>query len=248
MFAQPSDAREAVFSPLDRAGRVDAVVDRLTRVIDLGLIGDGEQLPPETELAAQLGVSTVTLREGLAVLRQQGLLETRRGRTGGSFVRARPRSIASRVRSRLAAMSTHELRDIGDLHVAIAGATARLAAERAGADQIERIGRLVKELASAEGIGARHRADARFHIEVAAAAQSVRLTKVETELQAEVGDLLWLPLLDEPAYHQNAVNQHELIATAIRRRREDAAWSRAEEHARGELERLIDLHLHLTEG
>lgn len=248
MWAQPSDAREAVFSPLDRAGRVDAVVDRLTRVIDLGLIGDGEQLPPETELAAQLGVSTVTLREGLAVLRQQGLLETRRGRTGGSFVRARPRSIASRVRSRLAAMSTHELRDIGDLHVAIAGATARLAAERAGADQIERIGRLVKELASAEGIGARHRADARFHIEVAAAAQSVRLTKVETELQTEVGDLLWLPLLDESAYHQTAVNQHELIATAIRRRHEDAAWSRAEEHARGEIARLIELHLHLTEG
>jgi DNA-binding FadR family transcriptional regulator len=237
-----------VFSPLDRAGRVDAVVDRLTRVIDLGLIGDGEQLPPETELAAQLGVSTVTLREGLAVLRQQGLLETRRGRTGGSFVRARPRSIASRVRSRLAAMSTHELRDIGDLHVAIAGATARLAAERAGVDQIERIGRLVKELASAEGIGARHRADARFHIEVAAAAQSVRLTKVETELQTEVGDLLWLPLLDESAYHQTAVNQHELIATAIRRRYEDAAWSRAEEHGRGETARLIELHLHLTEG
>jgi GntR family transcriptional regulator, transcriptional repressor for pyruvate dehydrogenase complex len=246
--AQPSDAREAVFSPLDRAGRVDAVVDRLTRVIDLGLIGDGEQLPPETELAAQLGVSTVTLREGLAVLRQQGLLETRRGRTGGSFVRARPRSIASRVRSRLAAMSTHELRDVGDLHVAIAGATARLAAERARVDQIERIGRLVKELASAEGIGARHRADARFHIEVAAAAQSVRLTKVETELQTEVGDLLWLPLLDESAYHQTAVNQHELIATAIRRRYADAAWSRAEEHARGEIARLIDLHLHLTEG
>jgi GntR family transcriptional regulator, transcriptional repressor for pyruvate dehydrogenase complex len=246
--AQPSNAREAVFSPLDRAGRVDAVVDRLTRVIDLGLIGDGEQLPPETELAAQLGVSTVTLREGLAVLRQQGLLETRRGRTGGSFVRARPRSIASRVRSRLAAMSTHELRDVGDLHVAIAGATARLAAERAGADQIERIGRLVKELASAEGIGARHRADARFHIEVAAAAQSVRLTKVETELQTEVGDLLWLPLLDESAYHQTAVNQHELIATAIRRRYADAASSRAEEHARGEIARLIDLHLHVTEG
>jgi len=237
-----------VFSPLDRAGRVDAVVDRLTRVIDLGLIGDGEQLPPETELAAQLGVSTVTLREGLAVLRQQGLLETRRGRTGGSFVRARPRSIASRVRSRLAAMSTQQLRDIGDLHVAIAGATARLAAERAGVDQIERIGRLVKELASAEGIGARHRADARFHIEVAAAAQSVRLTKVETELQTEVGDLLWLPLLDESAYHQTAVNQHELIATAIRRRYADAAWSRAEEHARGETARLIELHLHLTEG
>jgi GntR family transcriptional regulator, transcriptional repressor for pyruvate dehydrogenase complex len=247
VLAQPTDAREAAFLPLDRAGRAAAVVGRLSRAIDLGLISDGEQLPPETDLAAQLGVSTVTLREGLAVLRQQGLVETRRGRTGGSFVRARTRAVASRVRGRLAAMSTHELRDIGDLDVAIAGATARLAAERAGADQINRIDRLVEELASADGIGARHRADARFHIEVAAAAQSVRLTTLETELQAEVGDLLWLPLLDERDYHKAAVHEHGLIAAAIRSRDEDAAWGRADEHARGEVARLIDLHLHLTE-
>jgi len=76
----------------------------------------------------------------------------------------------------------------------------------------------------------------------------VRLTKVETEIQAEIGDLLWLPLLEESVYHQMAVNQHRLIAASIRRRNARTAEDRAEEHARGEIERLIDLHLHLTEG
>ena len=78
----------AVFAPLDDgAVRSEAVVRRLAGAITLGLIGDGEQLPPETELATSLRVAVVTLREALADLRRRGLVETRRGRGGGGFVR-----------------------------------------------------------------------------------------------------------------------------------------------------------------
>ena len=79
-------ARKAVFAPVDSRARVEAVVRRIGDAIELGLLADGEQLPGETELAVQLGVSTVTLREALMALRQQGLVVTRRGRGGGSFV------------------------------------------------------------------------------------------------------------------------------------------------------------------
>ena len=75
---------------------------RVGQAIQLGLLTDGEQLPPETEFAAQLGVSAMTLREALAMLRQQGLVETRRGRTGGTFVR-RPDRPAARPAPRPAA-------------------------------------------------------------------------------------------------------------------------------------------------
>jgi len=37
-------------------------------------------------MADRLGVSPLTLRKSLAVLRSKGLLETRRGRGGGSYV------------------------------------------------------------------------------------------------------------------------------------------------------------------
>ncbi|HEX9042935.1 MAG TPA: winged helix-turn-helix domain-containing protein, partial [Trebonia sp.] len=84
-----TDGRHSVslISPLAAAGRADEVVQRVSQAIQLGLFVDGEQLPPETDFAAQLGVSAMTLREALASLRQRGLVETRRGRTGGTFVR-----------------------------------------------------------------------------------------------------------------------------------------------------------------
>src|SRR3712207_9377203 len=83
------DARRAVFAPLDDGAlRSEAVVRRVGSAIALGLLGDGEQLPAETELATLLNVSTMTLREALAELRGLGLVATRRGRGGGSFVQA----------------------------------------------------------------------------------------------------------------------------------------------------------------
>jgi DNA-binding transcriptional MocR family regulator len=52
-----------LISPLAAAGRADEVVQRVRQAIQLGLFVDGEQLPPETEFAAQLGVSAMTLRK-----------------------------------------------------------------------------------------------------------------------------------------------------------------------------------------
>jgi DNA-binding transcriptional MocR family regulator len=75
------NARSAFFAPLDQTGREAAVTHRLVDGISLGLLADAEQLPSEVELATQFGVSTVTIREALASLREQGLVETRRGRT-----------------------------------------------------------------------------------------------------------------------------------------------------------------------
>src|SRR6185437_3912339 len=118
-----------LFTPLDTGGRADTVTRRLAKAIRLGLLLDGERLPAESQLAGQLGVSTVTLREALATLRTMGLVETRRGRGGGSFVRAP--DDPGRLERPLRLLSLHELRDIGDHRAAIAGTAARLAAERA---------------------------------------------------------------------------------------------------------------------
>jgi DNA-binding FadR family transcriptional regulator len=116
-------ARRAVFTPVDNRARVDAVVRRIGDAIELGLLADGEQLPGESELAGRLGVSTVTLREALMALRQQGLVTTRRGRGGGSFVSLPETPGEERLRARLGGWSTEELRDLGD-HWPAAASTA----------------------------------------------------------------------------------------------------------------------------
>src|SRR5690606_22695367 len=61
--------RASLISPLNAGGRVEEVVERISRAILLGLVVDGEQLPTEVEVAHQLRVSPMTLREALAVLR-----------------------------------------------------------------------------------------------------------------------------------------------------------------------------------
>ena len=58
----------------------------------------GARLPPERELAGLLGVARVTVRGALARLVERGLLETRRGRGGGTFVRTEWPDSSSRRR------------------------------------------------------------------------------------------------------------------------------------------------------
>ena len=235
-------AAGAVFSPLESQSRTELVARRLTDAIALGLVPDGEQLPGEMELASLLGVSTVTIREALAALRHDGLLVTRRGRGGGSFVQA-PREVAARLAEhRLAAFGLLELRDLGDVYAAICGACAALAARRAGPDEVGRLQRVVRQLEEATDAAERRRADAQFGIELAVAAQSTRLYREEIQLQAEVGTLLWLAFGDDDS-HAETVEACNALVDAVADRDHAAARAAAERRVADATARLIDFKL-----
>src|SRR3982751_343053 len=51
-----------------------------------GSLRPGDRLPPERELAVTLGVGRPALREALRALEVGGLLELRKGKTGGAFI------------------------------------------------------------------------------------------------------------------------------------------------------------------
>src|SRR5215475_13918615 len=68
---------------IDRSGAVplhDQVAAQIRRAIAEGEAGPGERLPLAKDLAAELGVNTNTVLRALRVLRDEGLLEFRRGR------------------------------------------------------------------------------------------------------------------------------------------------------------------------
>jgi DNA-binding FadR family transcriptional regulator len=228
--------------PAGGLGRADQVVRRLSEAIRLGLILDGERLPPEARLAEQLGVSTVTLREALAVLREQGLVTTRRGRGGGTVVRA-PGDLAGGLVRRLRGFTIQELRDLGDHRGAVSGTAARLAAERALPGEVENLSRQVQRLRAATTTSERRRADTQFTIEVAAAAQSPRLAREELRLRAEIGDLLWLQLDEDD--HRESVRARDELVTAIQRRRPARARELAERHVAADTARLVRLRLRI---
>src|SRR5215813_15156331 len=75
-----------MWRPVRGGNAFEITVARLAQAIKLGLVAEGDRLPAERDLAERLQVSRVTLREAIRALREAGYLESRRGRTGGTFV------------------------------------------------------------------------------------------------------------------------------------------------------------------
>ena len=95
------DLTEAVLRPTRGNHAFEACVEQLATTIRLGVYPLGSTLPSERELAERLNVSRSTLREAMAALRQAGLVETRRGRGGGTVVTLKPRTPSARAAARL---------------------------------------------------------------------------------------------------------------------------------------------------
>lgn len=231
----------AVFAPLEALSRPELISRRLTDAIVLGLLADAEQLPGETELAGMFGASTATVREALSSLRGDGLITTRRGRGGGSFVRAAGTELSDLAHERLRTLSVAEIRDLGDHYGAIARASARLAARRASSADLDRLHRAAHLIAHECDMGARRRADALFHIEVAVTAQSPRLYREEVALQGEFCTLMWLTVDD--AGHQALVGHCERLIEAIAARDVDRAGTLAGERVAESTARVVEHRL-----
>jgi GntR family transcriptional regulator len=62
------------------------IIERIEAAVARGELTAGDRLPPERQLADELGVSRMTLRQALAALESRGLVTRAAGRRGGTFV------------------------------------------------------------------------------------------------------------------------------------------------------------------
>jgi len=191
-----AEARSAVFAPLAGPGRSEQVEQRMREAIVLGLVGHGERLPRETELARQFGVAVSTVREALDALRGQGLVRTTRGRDGGSFITSSAEGQRELLAARLSRFSRAQLHDLALQLGAISGSVAATAATRATSSDLDNLRSITESIDFGDEVSAR-RGEALFRVEVAAAAQSPRLVAEELRLQAEFGPLLWFGMRDQ---------------------------------------------------
>jgi GntR family transcriptional regulator, transcriptional repressor for pyruvate dehydrogenase complex len=204
-------AQEAVFKPVRPPTTFEETVERLGTAIRLGVLPAGSRLPPERSLADELGISRSTLRQALTTLVQSGHLVSSRGRTGGTFVAERPP---------LAEWSSGPLQEqawaVLDYRVAIETGATILAAERAEAEQLERLDELVSKMAGAGEFEGYRRADMRFHIGVAEAARSPRLVAAMTEVQGQMSDLIALIAHPEQVLTRSNAQHRRLVALLAR--------------------------------
>lgn len=188
--AAPHRMQGALFMPIGDEGRAELVERRLSEAITGGHLRAGERLPAEQDLARTLGVAPVTVREALGVLRERGLIVTRRGRNGGSFVAegADPLVFA---RQAVQSSSRLALRDLGAHYAAITVGAVRLAARRA--DQAEATALVARiDRAEESDLGAWRRTLDDVQVELVALSQSARLTREQMKLQSEMSPYLRL--------------------------------------------------------
>ncbi|MGO4105934.1 FadR/GntR family transcriptional regulator [Leifsonia sp. YAF41] len=206
-------AREAVFAQLNDAGRAEQVTQRLTDAIILGVLSPGERLPSEPELARRFGVALITVREGLVILRDTGLVETRRGREGGSFVIAADAPHSTLLRARIHGLAQVELSDIAVYFGVIAEGCATRAALHTSPLDAERLATWLQNADFASTAGARSNAGG-FFLELAVLTQSARLVREQIRVQAEFGPLLFLGMGD-PALRARVADGFGLVAPAL---------------------------------
>ena len=181
-----ASAPVSVFGPVHPPTTFEETVERLGTAIRLGLLPPGTRLPPERELAEQLGIARSTLRQALTTLGQSGHLVAQRGRGGGTFVAERPPMAMSGGRLR------EDWREVLDARVALECGVAMIAAERFDDDDAEVLAALIARMDADGEFEDYRRADVRFHIAIAEAAGTPRLVAQMTELQGEVSELIML--------------------------------------------------------
>ena len=80
---------ERSFEPVSSRRTFEEAVEQIAEKIKSGDLHIGDRLPSERELAAQMRISRPTLREAVRTLAEAGVLEVRRGQSGGIFVSIR---------------------------------------------------------------------------------------------------------------------------------------------------------------
>jgi len=228
-----------VLRPVRKGNAFEETVERLLTVIKLGLIGPGERFPAERELAAQLGISRLTLRDAIGELQQAGYVESRRGRFGGTFITYTPPVPGKGELRRLAREDGEKLFDALTFRLAVeagaAEALARLHEPPAGQRAAERPRAvLLARLADVNCASPQdyRRLDTLFHLSIAELTGSSLLAAACTDARMRLNDLLnAIPVLRRNIAH--TAGQHAAIVNAILAGDADLARRAVAEHLEG---------------
>ncbi|MGE5553432.1 MAG: GntR family transcriptional regulator [Betaproteobacteria bacterium] len=192
----------------------ELVFESLREAIITGRLRPGERLM-EIQLAEELGVSRTPVREAIRKLELEGLV-----------------LMIPRKGAYVSQISMKDIADVFEIRRALEGLAARLAAERATEEEIERLERaLVKifEVAETEDLNGAVALDTDFHEELMNASHNPRLSQLVSNLREHI-QRFRLTSLSHPGRVKLAVEEHRKIVDAIASRDAELAQNLAYEH------------------
>ncbi|MEU0987533.1 FCD domain-containing protein [Streptomyces sp. NPDC005953] len=225
-----TDRLTAVLRPVRAGNGFEEALEQILRLLRLGLVPAGERLPAERALAERLGISRVTLRDVLKVLTDQGLVESRRGRYGGTFVLSRPEARGeAELRRRVGTVDvtdTLHFREV--LDVGAAGLCASNGLTDGGAIRLRSALLATNEAPLDEY----RRRDTLLHLTLAELSGSPTLAVHYAAVRADLNDLLdCIPLLVRNLEHSQ--HQHTALVDAVLDKDADGARDVMREHCEG---------------
>ncbi len=210
------------------------------RHIETGILAGrfhpGDQLPPERDLAAQLGVGRSAVREAMRVLQTQGLVTSSTGPGRGTRIAPAQGSALARIFQLHFALSDTGSGDLTETRVALERSSAALAAQRGTPDSLRRLGDIVAGMAAAERIDDFNELDTEFHVLVARAGQNQLIADLTVAVRQAVRDAIRNAsdsLADWPRFRDQLRREHREILDAIVAGDATAAASLMEAHIRG---------------
>jgi DNA-binding FadR family transcriptional regulator len=224
-----------VLRPVRAGNAFEETVERLLTVIKLGMVAPGERFPAERELAAQLGVSRLTLREAIRELHGAGYVNSRRGRFGGTFVTYTPPAPDRAELRRLALEDGDKLTDALTFRLAVeCGAAEALASRLARRPDPAARDTLTARLADVNAASPAdyRRLDTLFHLSIADLAGSSLLAAACADARWRLNDFLnAIPVLKRNIEHTSG--QHQAIVQAILAGESERARAAVAEHLEG---------------
>jgi len=216
--ARSADSRPSVYA---------SIRDELRELIRNEHLQPGDRLPPERQLASQLGVSRTSLRQALTALRVEGLIEVRHGH-GMTLVRPIDEMVPPIPAEALDGFVEAEA--AGEVRNALEALAAQLAAQRRDADDIEAMVAGIREMDAEVRRGEQGiQGDRMFHAAVLRAARNPVLVTLLGSV-ADHADRIAEASLSRTGQPERSLAAHRSIFEAISARDGEQARQLMDEH------------------
>ncbi|MDT0549587.1 MULTISPECIES: FCD domain-containing protein [Streptomyces] len=193
----------------------DKAIDRIRELVQSGELPPGAKLPPEQQLAAELGLSRNLMREAVKALAVSRVLEIRRG--DGTYVTSlEPELLLSGIGSAVELLRGDTLLELTEVRRLFEPVATGLAAGRISAEGLAEVKRHLEAMqAACDDVEELNEHDAAFHRAVIAATGNATLaTLLEGIASRTLRARVWRGLVDEDAAGRTLA-EHEAIYHAL---------------------------------
>lgn len=213
------------------------IASQFAKRIYKGMLQPGDKLPTEHALAKSFGVSRTVVREAIAQLRNEGLVETRQG-VGAFVVEMQARQVRLEDGKQ---MDRHAFRDLYQLRIPLEMEAAALAAVNHTPDQMGQLEDALADMAQAEDWSdAGVKADLVFHRVMAEATGNDYFAQFLGVISERISHVIIAArtqgILQEVI--ARTIDEHTAICDAIRSRNPEAARAAMRVHLTGSAERV----------